>query len=77
MSHGEFSVAEFYDDGTHAYVERWIDGESAAKLAKRCTQKPAVRLGIIIKVIITDGGDDTVFQWERGKGVTYPEQGKL
>jgi hypothetical protein len=72
MSDSEFSVVEFYDDGEYAYVERWLDGESAVKVAKRCTEKPAVRLGIITKVIITDGGDFTVFQWEHGKGVTFP-----
>ena len=28
------------------------------------------------RIIITDGGDDTVFYWERGKGITWltPEE---
>jgi hypothetical protein len=72
MSDGEFSVAEFYSDGFHAYVERWLDAESAVRLAKRCTEKPAATQGWIRKVIITDGGDDTMFQWEHSKGVTFP-----
>jgi len=25
------------------------------------------------RVIITDGGNDTVFWWEHGKGITWPE----
>lgn len=29
-------------------------------------------IGIIRKVIITDGGDFINFQWEFGKGITYP-----
>lgn len=71
MSQGEFNVVEFYDDGYHAYVERWLDAESAVRLARRCTEKVAARQGWISKVIITDGGDDTVFVWEHGKGVTF------
>jgi hypothetical protein len=74
MSDGKFSVCEFYDDGYHAYVERWLDAESAVNLAKRCTDAAIVADGLVVKVIVTDGGDDTVFQWERGKGVTFPER---
>jgi hypothetical protein len=68
---GEFSVVEFYDNGYHAYVKRWLDAESAVNLAKRCTDAAAACKGRIIKVIITDGGDFTVFQWEHDKGVTF------
>jgi hypothetical protein len=72
MSDGEFSVAEFYSDGLHAYVKRWIDAESAVKLAKRCTEKAAARQGWISRVIITDGGDCCVFEWQHDKGLTFP-----
>jgi hypothetical protein len=30
--------------------------------------------GPIVKIIITDGGDHTVFEWQRGKGITFPEE---
>jgi hypothetical protein len=31
MSECEFSVVEFYSNDTYAYVERWLDAESAVK----------------------------------------------
>ena len=54
------------------YVERWLDAKSAVNLAKRCTDAATVVSGFVVKVIITDGGDNTVFQWEHDKGVTFP-----
>ena len=72
MSDSEFSVVEFYSDGYHAYVERRLDAKNAVNLAKRCTDAAMVASGFVVKVIITDGGDNTVFQWEHGKGVTFP-----
>ena len=72
MSEDEFSVVEFFADDTHRYVERRLSAEDAVKLAKFWTERPAARLGFMIKVIITDGGDFTVFQWEHDKGVTFP-----
>ena len=72
MSDSEFSVVEFYSDGYHAYVERRLDAKNAVNLAKRCTDAAMVASGFVVKVIITDGGDNTVFQWELGKGVTFP-----
>ena len=65
----EFSVAVFYDDGTHAYIERWLSPRMAVKQARIVIANVAPD---IAKVIITDGGDDTVFLWERGKGVVFP-----
>jgi hypothetical protein len=68
MSEGEFSVVEFYDDGTHAYVERWLDAEHAVKLASKLAQQ---QRDSVDRIIITDGGDFTVFEWTKGKGVTF------
>ena len=72
MTIGEYSVWEFYPDDTYSPVARWVTDAEAVRIAHRVTQKPAVLLGVIIKVIITDGGDFCVFQWEHGKGVTFP-----
>src|SRR6516165_11939073 len=68
---GEFSVAEFFADGTYRYVERWLPAKEAVELAKFWTDRPAASLGWMTKVIITDGGDFTVFEWQHGKGVIY------
>jgi len=43
------------------------------ELAKRCTDAATAAEGFVNKVIIVDGGDNTVFEWQRGKGVTFPE----
>jgi hypothetical protein len=68
----EFSVVEFYDDDTHAYVERGLDARDAVALAWVSTRIADLEDSNIVRVIITDGGDYTTFQWERGKGVTFP-----
>lgn len=65
----EFSVVEFYDNGSHAYVERWLDAERAVILAKVLTHDAGNNVN---RIIITDGGDDCVFEWKRGEGITWP-----
>jgi hypothetical protein len=68
----EFSVVEFYDDGWHRYVERWMGAEAAVMLSRRVVDKAERGRPHVSRVIITDGGDATVFCWERGKGITWP-----
>jgi len=43
------------------------------ELAKRCTDAATAAEGFVNKVIIVDGGDNTVFEWQPGKSVTFPE----
>lgn len=68
----EFSVYEFYPDETYTLVKAFVSAEEAVRTAKACTQKPAVMLGVIRKVMITDGGDACVFEWRADVGVVYP-----
>jgi hypothetical protein len=70
MTDGEFSVVEFYNNDTHAYVRRWMDAKSAVELAKQCAD--AALPDYIDRIIITDSGDFTVFVWDPRRGVTYP-----
>jgi hypothetical protein len=69
---GDFSVVAFFDDGTHHYVERWLGRREALMLAWHCFRKQETKSGSINRVIITDGGDYTVFEWKRGDGITWP-----
>ena len=69
---GEFSVYQFFPDGGYEAAAQFIDAESAVTLAKRLTQTVGAKLGTTTRVIITDGGDHTVFEWQNGKGVTFP-----
>jgi hypothetical protein len=73
----EFSVCIFYSDGAYDYVRRYVSAEEAVKVAKSYTERPAALIGIINRVIITDGGDFTNFEWIFDKGVTYPEKEEL
>lgn len=67
----EFSVVQFFSNGTYEYVRRFVGAEEAVKAAKHYTESVGARMGMVEKVIITDGGDCTCFQWEHGKGVTF------
>ncbi|MET4187277.1 hypothetical protein ABIB94_009428 [Bradyrhizobium sp. JR7.2] len=74
VSEGEFSVIEFYDNGTHAYVARELDAKSAVELAKACIDTALVIGGVVNQIVITDGGGFTAVQWERGKGIVFTER---
>lgn len=67
-----YSVCQFFDDGSYEYVRRGVGAEDAVKAARHYTDSVAARMGWVPRVIITDEGDAIVFEWERGKGVTFP-----
>lgn len=73
MSNGEFNVVQFFEDGSHEYVRRFVGAEEAVKTARIYTRNPAAMVGITRRVIITDGGDCTNFEWRYGEGVVFPE----
>jgi hypothetical protein len=72
MSNGEFSVCQFFEDGSYEVVKQYVGAEEAVKAARHYTDNVAVKMGITKRVIITDGGDCIVFEWKAGEGVTYP-----
>lgn len=74
MSLGEFSVVQFFDNGEHEYVRRGVAAEEAVQAAAHYCRSVGARLGFVTMVIITDGDDYRVFQWERGKGVVFPPE---
>lgn len=69
---GEFSVYQFFPDESYEEVLRFVDGRTAVEQAKRLTDSVGGRIGTTVRVIITDGGDFTVFEWKYGEGVTFP-----
>ena len=73
---GEFSVAQFFHDDFYEYVARFVSAGEAVLLARNCTRSVAAQTGIVNRVIVTDGGDNTVFEWKRGEGITFPPQAK-
>jgi hypothetical protein len=76
MSDDRYSVCAFNVDGTHGYLEpRFVTAEDAARMARDHSESASARLGLVTEIIITDGFDDTVFEWKHGKGVTFPMVG--
>lgn len=72
----EFSVCQFFVDGSHEYVRRHVSAQEAVEAAHLYTHTVAVKLGVTERVIITDGGDCTVFEWKKGDGITFPPEAR-
>jgi hypothetical protein len=68
----EFSVYVFAPDGSYSRELSFVSAKRAVTWAKWLTEERAARLGEIAKIIITDGGDFTVFDWRFGEGVVFP-----
>lgn len=69
---GEFSVVQYFLDGTYEYVRRYVSDQEAVKAARHYTDNVMARAGMIDKVIITDGGDCVCFEWRKDEGVVFP-----
>lgn len=73
MSEETFSVVLFFADGSHTYELRGLDAKTAVDRAIGYTRNVGAVLGTTTQVMIVDSGDDCVFLWEYGKGVTWPK----
>lgn len=71
MSEPEFSVCQFFVDGTYEYVRRYVTVEEAVRAAHFYTHNVSARIGLTTRVTITDGGDCTCFEWIHGKGIVF------
>lgn len=72
MSDERFDVVQFFRDGSYEFVERDLDVKAAVERFRSLSWSLGAQVGTTVRVIITDGGDFTVAQWEFGKGVTWP-----
>lgn len=68
----EFSVYQFFQDGMYEKVRELVNAEEAVKAAHHYCNSVAAKLGVVTRVIITDGGDSCVFEWKLGEGVVFP-----
>lgn len=66
MGEREFSVCQFFVDGSYEYVRRYVTAEEAVDAFKHYTDNVAARMGFVNRVIITDGGDNCVYEWKDG-----------
>jgi hypothetical protein len=69
----EYSVAQYFIDGSYDYECRYVPVQAAIKAFNRLRNSVGGRIGTTQRVIITDGGDCINMEWEYGKGITYPE----
>ncbi|MFI5222715.1 MAG: hypothetical protein ACHQX3_00480 [Nitrospirales bacterium] len=69
---GEYSVCQFFVDGSYEYVRRFVDAEEAGKAFKHYVTCVGARIGTTVRVILTDGGDCINWEWEYKKGIVYP-----
>lgn len=72
MSGELFNVCQFFANDSYEYVRRAVDGKEAVNTALDYATSVGARIGSTKRVIVTDGGDSCVFEWQYGKGVTFP-----
>lgn len=72
-----YNVVQFFANDMHEYVRRNVSAQEAVDAARHYCTSIGAKLGTTVKVIITDDGDYTNFQWEFGKGITYPTRKEL
>jgi hypothetical protein len=68
---GEFSVCQFFADAddTHEYVRRHVDGKEAVEAFKHYTSSVGVKVGLVNRVIVTDGDDNIALEWRAAERV--------
>jgi hypothetical protein len=60
------------DGGQHRELEH-VNGERAMKAAERLILGPSSVFKIVIRLIITNGGDNTCFEWTIDGGIIHPK----
>jgi hypothetical protein len=68
----EFSVVQFFKNGAYEKVRQFVSADEAVAAFSHYTDNVATKIGLVVRVIITDGGDCINMEWQRGKGITYP-----
>jgi hypothetical protein len=69
-----YSVTQFFPDGQYETVRKHVPAVEAMEAVKHYTRSVGARLGTTVRVIITDMMDSICFEWEYGKGITFPTQ---
>lgn len=71
-SEEKFSVYQFFTDDSYEHELRLVPAEEAVKKAHSLARSVGGQLGTTKRVIITDSGDHTVWEWIYGKGRIFP-----
>lgn len=68
----QFSVTQFFHDGTYETVRKHVMPEEAMRAFAHYTDNVTAKMGLITRVIITDGGDMVNMEWKYVKGIVFP-----
>lgn len=71
-----FSVFQFFPDETYECVRSRVEAAEAVEAARHYSSSVGAQIGTTRRVIITDSGDHTVFEWKYGEGVVFPPEAK-
>jgi hypothetical protein len=72
LPRNEFSVYVFLPFDWHMPLVRFTSIEDALRVARRASEATIGPASRAERIIITDGGDFTVFEWKRNAGVVFP-----
>jgi hypothetical protein len=68
----EYSVYQFFEDGTSERVCSFVSAEEAARAVEHYTTSLGVKMGWVKRVLITDALDCICYEWLWDKGVVFP-----
>ena len=71
---GEFSVYQWFVNGTYERVLHLVDVNSAVVQACKLATSAGAKIGTTIRVMITDGGDCSCWEWVHGEGIVFPNE---
>jgi hypothetical protein len=67
----EFSCFWYDPDGNCHKEHAFVSAREAVQMAHSLSTRPAAKMGVIRRIVITDGDDFTVFLWEDG-AIKFP-----
>lgn len=69
-----FSVCQFFQNTSYEYeyARIAVPAEEAMPAAFHYCTSVGAKLGFTTRVIVTDGGDNIVFEWKHDEGITFP-----
>jgi hypothetical protein len=73
MAGGEFSVCQFFPDGTYEYTRRYVPAQEAVTAFVHYCTSVGAKMGTTARVILTDGGDEINMEWKYEDGIVFPE----
>ena len=70
-----FCVYQFFaNDAGYEKVAQYVPPEEAVRIYNGLVSSLGATIGTTEKIIITDGFDLTVLEWQYGKGIVFPPE---